>query len=155
MSSKHTPGPWRVWNINDVFTMDRDGDPTNGYHIADCMVDNATIDEREMSLSEQRANAYLIAAAPEMLEALEEWLHDFGSTNEISIKTRELIAKARAEKEQSSAEKVCKWRTHRVKTHLGGTRFIHIDCKGNTKEYVSRYCPHCGGKVELEKESDR
>ena len=91
----NTPGPWQVCNTTDVFTMDRDGDPTNGYQIADCMVDYAMVDENEMSLSEQRANAYLIAAAPELLEALKEWLHDFGSTNEISIKTRELIAKAK------------------------------------------------------------
>jgi hypothetical protein len=38
-----------------------------------------------------------ITAAPEMLEALEEWLYYFGTINEISIKTREIIAKAKGE----------------------------------------------------------
>jgi hypothetical protein len=33
----------------------------------------------------------------ELLEALEEWLYYFGTINEISIKTREIIAKAKGE----------------------------------------------------------
>ena len=40
------------------------------------------------------ANASLIAAAPDMYELLKAWLHHFGSTNDMSGRTREVLAKA-------------------------------------------------------------
>ena len=51
--SKHTPGPWII-NGNKI-----DG---NGYHLASV---------NSHSTTEGRANAQLIAAAPELIEALE------------------------------------------------------------------------------------
>ena len=58
--SKHTPGPW--WLDDDGFIASGDGDTYET--IADPHCSDLDIDERE-------ANASLIAAAPELLEALE------------------------------------------------------------------------------------
>lgn len=59
--SKHTPGPW--WLDDDGFIASGNGDTYET--IADPHCSDLDIDERE-------ANARLIAAAPELLEALEE-----------------------------------------------------------------------------------
>lgn len=74
MEIKNTPAPWRVVNGSDVFTdlgaNNADGvsaEWNDGWHIADCSVS-------ELSYSEINANAKLIAAAPALLEALEESL---------------------------------------------------------------------------------
>lgn len=77
---KATPGPWDVVNGTDVFTnlgaanaggARTDGD--DGWHIADCNPGGSFVDGHmvDMILSERQRNAYLIAAAPELLEALE------------------------------------------------------------------------------------
>lgn len=64
MESKHTPGPWRIdsggriVNDPDHATSERD------YQIADPLERN--------TFAECRANARLIAAAPELLAACEE-----------------------------------------------------------------------------------
>lgn len=60
MSSKHTPGPWQLaekYNCKDVRAVD-------GPYVADCNA-SAAIDWRT-----KEANARLIAAAPELLQAL-------------------------------------------------------------------------------------
>lgn len=61
--SKHTPGPWRTFNGTDVFP--DDGDREGERQIADCAMSHA------MPIDEEQANARLIAAAPELLEALQ------------------------------------------------------------------------------------
>lgn len=64
--AKHTPGPWRAAcrrGYAAVFA----GDQVNARAVADCR----TVD---MELPEATANAKLIAAAPELLEALESML---------------------------------------------------------------------------------
>ncbi|WP_226576448.1 hypothetical protein [Acuticoccus sediminis] len=68
---KYTPGPWRVndrWNLTEVL-----GDLA-GRH--DCLIANAggvTLGGVDISdlRSEQRANARLISAAPDLLNAVE------------------------------------------------------------------------------------
>ena len=52
----HTPGPWTVEAYDLVLA--------NGLRVADCKVSGASLDETA-------ANARLIAAAPDLLEALE------------------------------------------------------------------------------------
>ncbi len=67
MSAKHTPGPWEI------------GDENN-QHIEICIGDAvANLDRQDryglhmcFSREEMRANGHLIAAAPELLEALEK-----------------------------------------------------------------------------------
>lgn len=71
--SKHTPGPWFIngpWNVysdNDRFRNTGDGCVANIVHGR-----GVTADERE-------ANGNLIAAAPELLAALEECITDDGA----------------------------------------------------------------------------
>ena len=62
MTTKHTPGPWKLSGANTV-------------HGADCIVAFVgTADEevRRLSGERQSADAHLIAAAPDLLEMLEE-----------------------------------------------------------------------------------
>jgi hypothetical protein len=59
--SKPTPGPWSIEDAFDIIAAD-------GYNLVS--VADASIDEGGRP-SEDKANARLIAAAPEMLEALE------------------------------------------------------------------------------------
>lgn len=61
--SKHTPGPWAVEDRGCRFIVSKEGD---GYITRDvCRMDGST-----MSAFAQEANAHLIAAAPDLLEAL-------------------------------------------------------------------------------------
>jgi hypothetical protein len=60
--AKHTPGPWRVFNGTDVFPDDEDREATR--HIADCDMAGS------IGGDEQRANARLISAAPDLLDSL-------------------------------------------------------------------------------------
>lgn len=62
--SKHTPGPWVV-SANSPFLV-RAGDDTTGRHIA-----HAGPASYHPSFEVDEPNARLIAAAPELLEALE------------------------------------------------------------------------------------
>tara|TARA_R100000306_G_scaffold26658_1_gene30401 strand:+ start:24 stop:338 length:315 start_codon:yes stop_codon:yes gene_type:complete len=69
---KFTPGPWSVHNTGDIFTdlgarnaEGIDAPSNDGWHIADC-------DMGGLCLEEVRANAHLIAAAPDMYEALQQ-----------------------------------------------------------------------------------
>ena len=78
---KHTPGPWEVLNETEVFTgLGADsGDgvkalPSDGWMIADCgdCVTFTEIGPAELSRDLRRANAKLIAAAPDIV-------NDFGA----------------------------------------------------------------------------
>lgn len=62
--SKHTPGPWTLDDRGYKYIVSKSGD---GYITRDiCRLDGST-----MAALAQEANARLIAAAPELLEALE------------------------------------------------------------------------------------
>ncbi len=91
--NKHTPGPWFVDHKSPFLV--RAGDDIDGRHIAHIGPANYTprfdVDE---------PNAHLIAAAPDLLEALSEIINDGGKfvmTNETHRKARAAIAKARGE----------------------------------------------------------
>lgn len=64
--SKHTPGPWHVTNHTEVFVRDYAG----YICIADCFA-------RQLPPHERAANAILIAAAPDLLEALRTIVNDY------------------------------------------------------------------------------
>lgn len=67
-TTKHTAGPWEVYNEIDVRAV-------NGInrHICTCS-------------GNARANAHLIAAAPDLLQALEAVVEDLGSHN-LAVRT--------------------------------------------------------------------
>jgi len=76
---KHTPGPWEVniYNGHHVIS------PKNGRTIASCNIPN------------HKANAHLIAAAPEMLEALIEiWKYHLENREAMPWEIKAIIEKA-------------------------------------------------------------
>ena len=95
--TEHTPGPWRVGNRytpTGVFTAD--GELVANTHGAQRNF------QREEQIQEQNANARLIAAAPELLEVLQEILdataYDHGGPVSLYKKAEKIIAKAKGEK---------------------------------------------------------
>ena len=67
MSAQHTPGPWAYNGATDIYSVDA------GFTICELY--------REYLITGQaQANARLIAAAPELLEALEKLLRAFDRT---------------------------------------------------------------------------
>jgi hypothetical protein len=63
--AKHTPGPWTLEDHGYTYIVSKPGD---GYITRDvCRMDGSTT-----SAFNQKANAHLIVAAPEMLAALKE-----------------------------------------------------------------------------------
>lgn len=103
--SKHTPGPWAFsrwdeWGDTRFYIAQADGAPyTPNYSDVATLVAETCIGEK---VATQEANARLIAAAPELLEALE--LLTAGIESSVSdtyiplVKARAAIAKATGEK---------------------------------------------------------
>ena len=94
----HTPGPWQVSRnaCGELAPFDMD----EGRSLLSCEVENP------LPLAEREANAALIAAAPELLEALTAlvnwgWEHtspcDDDSPNDLLVKACEVIVKAGGE----------------------------------------------------------
>lgn len=87
---KHTPGPWSVApGKNDMEPVIIQGDPGDPWFIA-------TLHDME---KQTQANARLIAAAPDLLEALEAVLFAgwCGESSPITDNVRRVIAKARGQ----------------------------------------------------------
>lgn len=95
MSTKHTPGPWRVAEAMDgTMTEVMAGE----IYIAPAVWQASAVWDRQQS--EREANARLIAAAPEMLSLLQELIDIEGpqpGTSAWAEKVRATIAKARGE----------------------------------------------------------
>jgi hypothetical protein len=77
MPNKHAPGPWHVYEIQ------AQGLPNCIRIIANwntpqkhSMREIAQVHLKELSINEHKATAKLIAAAPELLQALQELLND-------------------------------------------------------------------------------
>lgn len=62
MEKKHTPGPWRYCKTN--------GSPTHGEHVIAGAKPGYLAEVRDCGSGDVGANARLIAAAPDLLEAL-------------------------------------------------------------------------------------
>jgi len=89
--SEHTPGPWEVvgqhvftklgaTNAHGSKASDRDG--WNIATINPWSCTNQDDEEEDMPVSEVMANAALIAAAPDLLEALDGMLEVYGSEHD-------------------------------------------------------------------------
>jgi hypothetical protein len=91
--SAHTPGPWhaRQWQCRAVTSVGRISDNALGFEqIAECSANG-----RQVSTEQEEADARLIAAAPELLEALED-LIDAHAVPSTACKERGAYDKARA-----------------------------------------------------------
>lgn len=88
---KHTPGPWKVWthprNENEVYV-----DGANGRSVCYVIHDD---DERK----EQKADAVLIAAAPDLLEALKAYQEANRVSNDSQAELYEMAEAAIAKAE--------------------------------------------------------
>lgn len=101
---QHTPGPWEVKNSTDVFGPlgGNDGsgqiaDKNDGWHIADCSGSDSFIcgELTSMTHANAKANARLIAAAPELLRDLIDLVDAVdGNYAELTEICRATIAKA-------------------------------------------------------------
>lgn len=104
----HTPGPWFVHDFSGL----SDGEPSP-YDIAvSCTSpDHLTVAVMGLGLTgkreEWRANALLIATAPDLLEALEAMMNlpEFDGTVEVSIQRQDAKHKARAAIARARGEK--------------------------------------------------
>lgn len=96
--SKHTPGPWVVGNTDPLLFGKQRGQGTEPIGF----VYGPSFPERSDLGKEAIANARLIAAAPELLEALKNLLESHLAGNVIGADVREAqeaIAKATGEKQ--------------------------------------------------------
>lgn len=85
MENKFTPGPWTIHNETEIHP---ENDP-NGYHVI------ADIDpDTDCKGAERKANAQLIAAAPELLENLQQLCELLESIGHDVTPARQAIAKA-------------------------------------------------------------
>lgn len=101
MKTQHTTGPWKVSTEGIHVTHDcgRDGIKT----LITQPMPISIFDEQRLSIEEMEANANLIAAAPEMLEALELFkqyegckdIHGFNMLSEAHKKASLAIKKAK------------------------------------------------------------
>lgn len=69
--AKHTPGPWKAFNTfgQDIYP---EYDSEAMLHIAELCPEGTENGDCSITYEEAKANAHLIAAAPEMLKALEQ-----------------------------------------------------------------------------------
>ena len=93
---KHTPGPWQAVKWDD------NADDVVGWSVVDS--EGAMLPESEMTgdIEEAEANARLIAAAPDLLEALKiciEVLEDSGNYPWTLEDVKEAVAKATGEQQ--------------------------------------------------------
>ena len=94
----HTPGPWRIGDAGNTIFGPKNGNPSpeRVATIHGGKIDQSACDR----LLTMQANARLIAAAPELLEALKRVRHAFyvdGSSKALRLafeNTKELVAKA-------------------------------------------------------------
>lgn len=88
--TKWTPGPWRIDEANRTLVARLVG----GEYEYICSVDPEEFSVSDMTDEENRANATLIAAAPELYEALEDLLGYFRSGNAVDVERATIKANA-------------------------------------------------------------
>ena len=115
--SKHTPGPWEILNGGDIFSQtgadSGNGchcDANDGWQVAEVGFYSSSVDGELVELDDEvrRSNMRLIAAAPDLLEALEAFInYDAEKEGDVSLtdcqwiwdKAADAIAKAKGEQQ--------------------------------------------------------
>lgn len=103
VEGKHTPGPWRVdvnasptiWGKTKAGDM-KVADVRGWVHLIGTGGLNLSDDE---AITIQESNGHLIAAAPELLEALKDVVADLGASSTVNSKLQAKIAAAIAKAE--------------------------------------------------------
>jgi hypothetical protein len=101
----HTPGPWqyRANSHDTLFIVEGDG------LLVTSMSWHSSIRERYPLRNESQANARLIAAAPELLEALQPFVEHNSSEDTITITVRTAdVTRARAAIHRATGQEVQK-----------------------------------------------
>ena len=91
MKTQHTPGPWE---IDREFIRNAEGQmiaEVQRYHYLEIQLPDGTLDVGSEEIP-YKANAELIAAAPELLEIVKAFLgHDIEAGNRATTKAKKLI----------------------------------------------------------------
>jgi hypothetical protein len=102
MNTQHTPGPWQIWAADDSVIDVAVGPSIGGVAVCQIVTSNGIGIHTAEATERGAANAALIAAAPDLLEALEEMVKAFnvyapksvGGEYNCVIDARAAIAKA-------------------------------------------------------------
>ncbi|MEY4720032.1 MAG: hypothetical protein RL563_2650 [Pseudomonadota bacterium] len=94
--SKHTPGPWLVWNYDNDPRHVYVGPQAGGLCVAGVVACNPHGIYTAETEVQGMANARLIAAAPELLNALREMEEFFRGEEHLDPATEEMFSRARA-----------------------------------------------------------
>lgn len=93
--SKHTPGPWSVVEYDHAICVQTESSKKTKFGASRYAAIGGFDRSDPAQLAEARANARLIAAAPELLAFAQEWISKQGSDeNYMTKKARAAIAKA-------------------------------------------------------------
>lgn len=98
MKTNWTPGPWQVLpaEVDKMYLRVRGTRPGGRYKV--CNVETPYyIGASEREAGETHANAQLIAAAPELYDALDDLVNGDWPSPELWVKARAVLAKARGE----------------------------------------------------------
>lgn len=141
--STHTPAPW--FGVGGLIRTSED--PRSGDTIASTLGMYGPIDER-------RANVRLIAAAPRMLDVLQDVVKDIIERGEVSEETGDRAARAIVLAKEGPPTRPLERDEDERKAAIGGAKCL--DC-GASFEPVWKLivkCPHCGVRMEKPVQAD-
>jgi len=100
-TSKHTPGPWhRGSECSDIIVAE---DSVYGFPVADLLSPRCADSNRCITQAERKANADLISATPELLEACRIMRREWGAFGKVSQETLNQVESAISKAEGRSA----------------------------------------------------
>ena len=102
MKTQHTPGPWLVETRKHVYAIKDTKGQDLTYQDTEPQTDGGSVTSRGRSENETLANAHLIAAAPELLSALETCVSEL---NQIAFIQKDKLAAEAIQKAHAAIAK--------------------------------------------------